>query len=57
MFVIDTTDKERLPICAEILEEMGRHAGLQGRNIPFIILGNKQDQTDSIDEKELTKFL
>ena len=56
-FVVDTTDKDRLPIVAEVLEEMARHPGLGGRDIPFLILGNKSDCEDSVDEKELTKFL
>ena len=36
---------------------MARHTGLANRNIPFFILGNKSDCEDSVDEKELTKFL
>lgn len=28
MFVVDASDKDRLPIVAEILEEMARHSGL-----------------------------
>ena len=28
MFVVDSTDKERLPIVVEVLEEMARHPGL-----------------------------
>ena len=30
-FVIDATDKERLSVAAEVLHEMARHPGLQGR--------------------------
>ena len=56
-FVVDTTDRDRLPIVAEVLEEMARHPGLANRNIPFVILGNKADCEDSVDEKELTKFI
>ena len=41
LFVVDSTDKDRLPIVAEMLEEMARHPGLQNRNIPFLILANK----------------
>lgn len=41
----------------EILEEMARHPGLVDRDIPFIILANKQDKDDAIDEKEITKYL
>ena len=56
LFVVDASDKDRLPIVAEILEEMARHPGLQNRNIPFLILANKQDLEDSVDESELRKF-
>ena len=57
MFVIDSTDKERLPVAAEILEEMARHQGLADRDIPFLILANKQDSEEAVEEKELTKFI
>ena len=36
---------------------MARHPGLRERNIPFIILANKQDLEDSIDEVVLRKIL
>ena len=40
-YVVDSTDLERISINQEILHEMARHPGLQGRRIPFIIMGNK----------------
>ena len=40
-FVVDSADLERISIATEILYEMARHPGLQGRKIPFVILGNK----------------
>ena len=40
-YVIDATDLERMSINQEILHETARHPGLQGRRIPFIIMGNK----------------
>ncbi len=42
-FVIDSTDKDRLNVVAEVLHEMAKHPGLQGRQIPFVILANKID--------------
>lgn len=36
---------------------MARHPGLVRRDIPFIILANKQDSPDSIDEVKLRKIL
>ena len=57
MFVVDSTNKDRLPVVAEMLEEMARHQGLTGRDIPFLVLNNKSDLEDAIDEKELTKFI
>ena len=56
-FVVDCYDKDRLPIVQEILEEMARHPGLAGRKIPFVIMANKQDMEDSVDDLELTKFI
>ena len=41
MFVVDSTDKDRLSIIVEMLEEMARHPGLKNRRIPFLILANK----------------
>ena len=46
IFVVDCNDTQRLPIVAEVLEEMARHPNLQGRKIPFIICGNKKDLND-----------
>jgi len=36
---------------------MARHPGLQGRNIPFVILANKQDDDAAIDEIKLRRVL
>ena len=42
-FVIDSADRERLPVCQEVLMELVRHPGLARRAIPLVILANKQD--------------
>jgi len=51
-FVIDSTDKDRLNVVAEVLHEMAKHPGLQGRQIPFVILANKIDHQDPKLNKE-----
>ena len=57
VFVVDCSDKERLYIVSETLEEMARHPNLINRKIPFIILANKQDEDDSIDSEQLRRFI
>ena len=42
-FVIDCSDRDRIAIAQEVLQEMARHPGLARRKIPFVILANKQD--------------
>jgi GTPase SAR1 family protein len=49
-FVVDSSDLERLSVAQEILQEISRHPGLKDRRIPLVILSNKQDLTDSVDE-------
>ena len=36
---------------------MARHPGLQGRRIPFIICGNKQDEESALSERQLRRVL
>ena len=36
---------------------MARHPGLSGRQIPFIILSNKQDVSEKVDEVSLRQIL
>lgn len=56
-FVVDTSDRERLSVVQEILLEMAKHPGLRERNIPFVILANKQDKEEALDELMLRKVL
>jgi signal recognition particle receptor subunit beta len=57
MFVVDCTDKERLSIVQEILENMASHPNLEKRKIPFLILANKQDDDSAINEMDLRKYI
>ena len=50
IFVVDATDKDRLPIVAEVIEDMAKHPNLQNRKIPFMICLNKVDMDTAIDE-------
>ena len=52
-FVVDASDLERLSVAQEILQEIVRHPGLEGRRIPLVILSNKQDLADKVDELQL----
>ena len=52
-FVMDAADRERLSICAEVLQELVRHPGLARRALPLCILANKQDVQGAIAEQEL----
>jgi GTPase SAR1 family protein len=55
--VVDSTDLDRVNIAQEVLAEMARHPGLQGRRIPFIICGNKQDDDNALKERQLRRVL
>ena len=50
---MDSADRDRLSIVQEILMEMAKHPNLRDREIPFIILANKQDLKSHIDEEDL----
>ncbi|CDW87057.1 adp-ribosylation factor-like protein 6 [Stylonychia lemnae] len=56
-FVVDSADRDRLSIVQEVLMHIAKHPSLNQREIPFIILANKQDQPDSVDELMLRKIL
>ena len=36
---------------------MARHPGLKGRQIPFVILANKQDDDQALDEVKLRRVI
>ena len=56
-FVVDSTDQDRLQIVQEMLEEMAKHPGFVGRQIPFIIVNNKTDCPEAMDDQELRKYV
>ena len=47
--MVDAGDFERLSVAQEVLQEMARHPALSGREIPFVILSNKQDLVEKVD--------
>ena len=57
--MVDASDTERLSVVQEVLQEMARHPGLMGRQIPLVILSNKQDMPDQdkVDELQLRQIL
>ena len=56
-FVVDTADRARLSVVQEILLAMAKHPLLRGREIPFVVLANKQDHLDRVDEEDLRKII
>ena len=56
-FVVDATDLTRISIVQEVLQEIARHPGLKGRSIPFVILANKQDDDNALDEVKLRRVI
>ena len=56
-FVVDTSDRARLSVVQEILLAMAKHPLLKGREIPFVIVANKQDHPDHVDEEDLRKII
>ncbi len=56
-FVVDTADRERLSVVQEIMMCIAKHPSLRFREIPFVVLANKQDLEDSVDELMLRKIL
>ena len=51
--MVDTADRDRLSIVQEVLMEMAKHPSLRDREIPFIILANKQDLKGHVDDEDL----
>ena len=49
-FVVDASDYERLSVAQEVLQEMARHPCLHGRELPFVIISNKQDLREKVDD-------
>ena len=56
-FVVDASDFERLSVAQEVLQEMVRHPALADRSIPIVILSNKQDLPNKVDELQLRQIL
>ena len=56
-FVVDTADRQRLSVVQEVLQEVVTHPLLRDREIPFIVLANKQDRADRLDEDDLKKVI
>jgi signal recognition particle receptor subunit beta len=57
-FVVDSADKERLSIVQEVLMELVKNPVLRTREIPLIILANKQDLTpNAIEEDDLKRIV
>ena len=56
-FVVDTADRDRLSVVQEVLLEMVKHPLLRSRDIPFVVLANKQDLPNRVEEDDLRKII
>ncbi|TNV75364.1 hypothetical protein FGO68_gene13769 [Halteria grandinella] len=56
-FVVDTSDRARLSVVQEVLFEIAKHPLLRTRSIPFVVLANKQDHPDRVEEDDIRKIL
>lgn len=52
MYVIDSADRERLDVSRQELEMMLQEEELKG--VPVLILANKQDLPDAMNEQEVS---
>jgi ADP-ribosylation factor-like protein 6 len=48
IFVIDSSDKLRLAVAREELEQLLNHADIRDRRIPILFLANKMDSRDAL---------
>jgi small GTP-binding protein len=55
VFIVDSTDKQRVGLCAEELANLLNESELAGA--PLIILANKQDLTDAMRPEEVGQHL
>jgi len=55
VYVIDSTDKDRLEIAKQELELMLQEEELRG--VPVLILANKQDLPNAMNEQEICNGL
>eukprot|EP01130_Rhizamoeba_saxonica_P016907 TRINITY_DN7918_c0_g2_i3.p2 TRINITY_DN7918_c0_g2~~TRINITY_DN7918_c0_g2_i3.p2 ORF type:complete len:176 (+),score=36.23 TRINITY_DN7918_c0_g2_i3:125-652(+) len=55
IYVVDSTDRERLPECQAILQEMLKHEHLS--NVNLLVLANKNDVVDAMDASEVGEKL
>mmetsp|Transcript_1466 Transcript_1466/g.1920 ORF Transcript_1466/g.1920 Transcript_1466/m.1920 type:complete len:184 (+) Transcript_1466:149-700(+) len=53
IFVVDSTDRERVPISYQALNDMLRHEDLKGA--AFLVFANKQDQPNAMSAAEITE--
>mmetsp|Transcript_11158 Transcript_11158/g.12234 ORF Transcript_11158/g.12234 Transcript_11158/m.12234 type:complete len:199 (+) Transcript_11158:82-678(+) len=57
LYVIDSSDKTRLSVVKENIEEVLEHPSLMEHSIPIMFLANKIDLTDAIKEDRLKGLL
>lgn len=55
IFVVDSADKERIEIAKQELEMMLQEEELKG--VPVLVLANKQDQPNALNDQEVTWML
>jgi signal recognition particle receptor subunit beta len=53
VFVVDSSDRARLPVARDELDRMLLDPGLRDRHVPLLILANKSDKPEVLSEVRL----
>ncbi|XP_064404166.1 ADP-ribosylation factor-like protein 6 [Halichondria panicea] len=57
MFVVDSSDKLRLPVAKDELDQLLAHPDVAGRHLPILLLANKSDLRESLSHIQCSKHL
>ncbi len=57
IFVVDCSDKIRMVVAKDELEAMLSHKGVKGREVPLLIMANKQDLPGALEPSDVALLL
>uniref|UniRef100_A0A8C4QMF2 ADP-ribosylation factor-like protein 6 n=1 Tax=Eptatretus burgeri TaxID=7764 RepID=A0A8C4QMF2_EPTBU len=57
VFVMDSSDKLRLPVARHELESLLQHPGIYTRRVPLLVFANKSDKPESLSPISCTQML
>lgn len=57
IFVIDSTDRLRLAVVKNELDELLTHKDVQGRKVPILLYANKMDDRTALSAVEVSRAL